>query len=435
MSADNGLIPRPPRDERIQVYVNNQKIVSTVSAMSGIGHAGDDPNPRPMTQVDLGQFADIHNRAVAPLRHEIPDAAVFPIWSTRQRVPLHRGVAVTPSHLWWFAREEDTVLLSDRQTHHYCSVSHIDRDAESIAFSDPWADSFFLKAGRNTLGISADGTRIGRTDFARAAVGLTCWDRLGLFDAYLQAFPDQAESAELRCRIGHAVLNIGSDRLLHKAVEHFDSARSLARASGNRDLELHAAARMYLAATAGFAVWKTAGVEPVAATLAALSNDAQKHDPALLLIEQLQPAELCRLAFCVSLIGRHDMAEAAATRAIDLEPGFEDGLWQRGTARFKQGRAADALADADHYLVLNDRTLPAARARKDALHPMDSVGASMLAAEVSEREQRRTAMLELGVSSAAHLKDAPRAVGYLRLLQALHPGREDVTQRLRLLGA
>jgi len=122
MSDDNGLMPRPPRDERIQVYLNNQATWSTFFALSGVAHAGDDPNPRQMTQVDLAKFADIHNHSVAPLRKEIPDAAVFPIWSTRQRVPLHRGVAVPPAHLWWFAREEDTVLLSDRQTHHYCSV-------------------------------------------------------------------------------------------------------------------------------------------------------------------------------------------------------------------------------------------------------------------------------------------------------------------------
>jgi tetratricopeptide (TPR) repeat protein len=435
MSADDGLGPRPPQDERIQAYVKNQATWSAIATISGLGYAGDDPNPRPMTQVDLGRFADVLNRSVAPLRQEIPDAAVFAIWSTRRRVPLRRGMAVPPEHRWWFARAEDTALLSDRQTHHFCSVSHVDRDAGLISFSDPWADRFFLKAGRNTLGISAEGTRISRADFARAAVGLTCWDRVGLFDAYLQAFPGQAESAELCCRIGHAVLNVGSDRLLPVAVKHFDRARALARASADRALELHAAARMYLAATAGFAVWKSAGVESMAETLAALSADARQYDTAQVLIEQLEPAELCRLAFCVSLVGRHDMAEAAATRALERDPAFEDGWWQRGTARFKQGRAADALADADHYLALSDRTLPVARTRHTALHPMDSVGASMLGAEVGEREQRRTAVLELAVSAAAHLNDAPRALGYLRLVHALHPGREDVVQRLSLLGA
>ena len=435
MNADDGLIPRPPRDERIRVYIENQSLWSTFLQMTGPGYAGDEANPRPMTPVDLGQSARIHDRVVAPLRKEIPDTAVFPIWSARRRVPLHRGVAVPSAHLWWFAAEEDVVLLSDRQTHHYCSISHIDRDAQTIAFADPWSDRFFLQAGRNTLGICADGTQIGRADFARAAVGLTCWDRLGLFDAYLQAFPAQAESAELRCRIGHAVLNIGSDRLLPCAVEHFDRARTLARAAGDRELELHAAARMYLAATAGFAVFKAAGVEPVAAAMAALSRDAQRHDEAPALIEQLRPEELCRLAFCAGLINRHDMAEAAAARAIEVDPDFEDGWWQRATARFRQGRIAEALADADQYLVLNDRTLPVARARRAALHPMDSVGASELGAEVGEREQRRTAVLELAVSAAAQGKDAPRAIAYLRLLQALHPGREDVVQRLRMLGA
>ena len=81
------------------------------------------------------------------------------------------------------------------------------------------------------------------------------------------------------------------------------------------------------------------------------------------------------------------------------------------------------------------RTLAAARARRQALHPLDSVGASMLAAEVGEREQRRGAVLELAASAAAHLKDEPRAIGYLRRLESLHPGREDVARRLGPPGA
>jgi tetratricopeptide (TPR) repeat protein len=435
MTADDGLRPRPPRDERMQAYVSNSLTMQVLLTLNSPGYAGNDPNPRPMTNVDLGQSAEISDRVTAPMRREIPDSAVFPIWSTRRRVPLDRGVAVPPEHLWWFAEPGDVALLSDRQTHHFCMISHVDADTQTIAFADPWPDQFFLQAGRNTLGIAANGTQISRADFARVAVGIERWDRLTLFDAYLQAFPAQAATAEMRCRLGHSVLNIGSDRLLPAAAEHFGRARDLARAVGDEALALHAAARLWLVGTAGHAVYAAAGVPPVAAALAALAGDAQRQYAPRTLIEQLRPAELCRLAFCAGHIGRHDLAEAAAARAIEVEPAFEDGWWQRASARFSQGRAAEALQDVDRYLELNDRSLPAARLRQQGLHPLDSVAASQLGAEIGEREQRRTGVLELAVSAAAALQDAPRAISYLRLLHALHPERDDVVQRLRLLGS
>jgi tetratricopeptide (TPR) repeat protein len=418
----------------MQAYVSNSLTMQTLMILNAPGYAGDHPNPRPMTPVDLGQSAEISDRTTAPMRREIPDSAVFPIWSKRQKVPLHRGVAVPPAHLWWFAEAGDVALLSDRQTHHYCTISHVDVDAQTIAFADPWHEQFFLRAGRNTLGIAADGTQISRADFARAAVGIERWDRLSLFEAYMEAFPEQAASAEFRCRLGHAVLNIGSDRLLPVAATQFLQACELARAAGDEALALHAAARLFLAATAGHAVYSRAGLDEPAKALAAMSAGAQQGYSTRVLIEQLRPNELCRMAFCASHIDQHDAAEAVATRAIEVDPSFEDGWWLRASARFKQGRAAEALQDVEQFLAHNDRSLPAARARRQAVHPMDTIAASQLDYEIGEREQRRTAVLELAVSAAAHLRDAPRTVRYLRLLQELHPGREDVAERLKMLG-
>ncbi|RZT95285.1 tetratricopeptide repeat protein [Rivibacter subsaxonicus] len=434
MNADDGLLPRPPRDPRLQVYVDNGKLWSTMFALGGVGHAGSSPNPRPMTRVDLGEMAEISRRAYSPLRNEMPDLSVFPIWSRQRRLPLERGVAVPARHLWWFAEAGDTALLSDRETHHYTEIGTIDRDAGWISFADPWADEFFLQAGRNTLGIEAQGTRISRGDFERAAVGINRLDRLSLFEAYLQAFPAQADSAEFLCRLGHAVLDIPSDRLLPVAAGHFDRARRLARAAGEAEVAADAEARLFMSAMAGHAVYTAAGQQPVAEAMKALLADLQREQSPETLVARLRPTELCRLAFCVANIGRHDMAEAAASRAIEVDPAFEDGWWLRGTARFKQGRAAEALEDADRYLTLNDGSLAVARLRDQQRHHLDSIAGSQLGQEISEREQRRTMVLELAVSAAAYLKDAPRAIGYLRLLQALHPERDDVTQRLRLLG-
>jgi tetratricopeptide (TPR) repeat protein len=428
-------IRRPARDPRIQPYLDNGLTISTVFSLGTSGYAGDDPNPRPMTPVNLFEMARIADRAVAPLRREVPDAAFFPIWSTRVRSALDHGLAVPPDHLWWFVEPGDTVLLSDRITHHFTTAGHVDRNSDTISFVDPWPNDFFLQDGRNTLGIESEGTRITRTEFAKATIGIATWDRLSLFDAYLQAYPGQAASAEVQCRLGYVILAIGSDRLTPPAAMRFSMARDLARQAGDAKLELASAARLYLSAMCGHAVMTSAGQQPLAEAMAGLLRDLHaSHSPAEL-AAQLKPQELARLAFCVSQVGRHDTAEAASSRAIELDPAFDEGYWLRGAARFHQGRIAEALADADQFLDINTRAMAELSQRRSTIHPSNNIAIGQTDAALTERMHRRTAVLELAVSAAAHAKDLHRAVKYLRLLQTLHPDRTDVTQRLAAIEA
>ena len=426
-------IPRPARDPRIKPYIDNRLTILTVFKRGG--YAGDDPNPRPMTPVDLFEMARIEDQAAAPLRREVPDSAVFPIWSTRVRSALDKGLAVPPEHLWWFVEPGDTVLLSDRVTHHFTNAGHVNRDAGTISFADPWPEDFFLQDGRNTLGIEAVGTRIRQAEFAKAAVGIATWDRLSLFEAYLQAYPAQAASAEVQCRIGHAILTIGSDRLMPMAAMRFSVAQDLAQQAGNSELALASAARLYLSAMCGHAVMTSAGLQDVAAAMAGLLRDLHASHPPEELVAQLRPQELTRLAFCVSHVGRHDMAEAASARAIALDPEFEDGYWLRGTARFKQGRPVEALADVEAFLDINDRAMAALRVRRTTIHPSNNIAITQTETALAECVHRRTAVLELAVSAAAYAKDLGLAAKYLHLMQALHPDRADVASRLRAIEA
>ena len=421
-------IARPPRDPRIQPYIQNSQMWSV---FLGFGeYAGNDPNPRPMTPVNLTDMARILDQSVAPLRREIPDAAYFAIWSTRTRSALDAGLAVPPEHLWWFVEPGDTVLLSDRITHHFTSAGYVDRDVGTISFADPWPEDFFLKEDRNTLGIAAVNTQITREEFTKAAVGLATWDRLPLFDAYLQAYPSQAQSAAVHCRIGHAILAIGSDRLTPSAAMRFSKAYDLAQAAGDGELERACAAPLYLSAMCGHAVMASTGIEDVAAAMAGLLRDLHRRHSAEELAMQLNPKELARLAFCVSHVGRHDMAEAASTRAMTLEPGFEDSYWLRATARFKQGRAQDAFGDVETFLDINERDMAELKRQRSATHSANNIELRRIDGGMAERVHRRTAVLEVAVSAAVYLKDLDLAAKYLRLLQTLYPDRTDVTMRL-----
>jgi tetratricopeptide (TPR) repeat protein len=425
-------VKRPARDPRIQPYIDNTLMMLI---FRGGGYAGDELNPRPMTPVDLAEMARISDQSVAPMRREIPDAAFFPIWSTRVRSALDKGLAVPPEHLWWFVEPGDTVLLSDRVTHHFTNAGHVDRDSDMISFADPWPEDFFLKDGRNTLGIEAAGTCIKRAEFAKAAVGIATWDRLSLFETYLKAYPAQAASAEVQCRIGHAILTIGSDRLTPMAAMRFSMAYDLAQQAGNSELALASAARLYLSAMCGHAVMTSVGLQDVAAAMAGLLRDLHSNHSPEELVEQLRPQELTRLAFCVSHIGRHDMAEAASTRAIELDPAFEDGYWLRGTARFKQGRPVEALADVEAFLDINERAMATLRLRRSTTHPNNNIAINQTETALAERVRTRTAVLELAVSAAAYAKDLRLAAKYLHLLQALHPARADVAPRLEAIEA
>lgn len=424
---------RPARDDHIQPYIDNMMLTATMLTFGAQGHPSDDPNPRPMTNIDLAESAALEDQSVAVMRRTIPDSAVFPIWSSRRRVALDKGLAVPPDHLWWFATPGDTVLLSDRVTHHYTRVGVVDRAASTISLMDPWPDQFFLQEGRNTLGICARGTVITRADYARAVVGINTWDRLSLFDAYLEAFPEQAMSAEVQCRIGYAIMTIGREILTPRAAVHFALARQLAERAGNSALELEAAARVFCAGSCGYASMQVEGNAAAGQQMHALVSAVfTRHGPNALMA-QLRAHELCRMACSAGRVNEFAGAEAAATRAIALDPDFEDGYWLRAMARVNTGRPREALDDIETVVALNDRALAKLDARDRATHHRDVVALQQIAAQRAERRDRRTTVLDLGIIAARHLGDAKATLGYLRQLAQLHPAREDVQQQLRVV--
>jgi hypothetical protein len=398
---------RPPRPPQIEPYVQNQATFSTLMVLNPMRHASQEANPRPMTPVDLALSARLADRGAAAMRRELPDSGVFPIWSRRRQVPLRDGLTVPAEHLWWFVATEDTVLLSDRVTHHYVNISYIDEAGLTIAFGDPWADEFFLQAGRNTLGIEAQGTRITRADFERAAVGLHTWDRLTLFDAYFEAHPEQGATADAQVRVGHLTLGLGSDSLAPQAAVRFARALESAAKGGDQALGRHAAACLFLAAVCGQSIAESMRHQPLIQAMNGFIRMAQGFAPAAALLVELQPQELARMAFAALRVKQPRAALSWCSVALERDARFEDSYWLRAQAYAALGDATAATKDVEQFLALNTANVEDLERRLGAAHPDASIELSQLRHDLAERQDRRQRVLEIQRS----LGSAGRASG------------------------
>ena len=89
------------------------------AVLVGMRYAGEDSDARPLPHSPLSEFKR-RCAANAPFGSgPVPDALYFAFYADRYRVPPEDAITVPADHLWWLASEQDTVLLSDRVTHHY----------------------------------------------------------------------------------------------------------------------------------------------------------------------------------------------------------------------------------------------------------------------------------------------------------------------------
>lgn len=344
---------RPLRQKDMLHYIKNMQIWEHIfSQCGGIGHASTAADPRPMENMSLYDLRAEFERVSGAIRQEIPKALWIVFWSNRYKIPIEQGLSVPPETLWWVAQETDTALLSDGFTHHYTSVGKIDQSSQTISFSDPWPDEFFLQAGRNVLGIESNKCTVTRADFERAAIGVLTWDTVELLDAYFDAFGDQASCAIQRLRAGHAIMAAGPEYLASYATKHFFVAAHLADLANDEELAVSAIARAWLGAKCALAAATREGDQLAVIFLEKWLGMALSRAPEVDLMRQLTPDELCRLAHNAGQMGQLQIAEAAASLAIDKYPGFEDAYRLRAITRLHSDPAA-AAADASQALDLN----------------------------------------------------------------------------------
>jgi hypothetical protein len=64
----------------------------------------------------------------------VPDALHFAFYPDSYGDPPGKGILIPREHFWWLAMSQDSVLLSDRITHHYTEIATVDRANERVFF-------------------------------------------------------------------------------------------------------------------------------------------------------------------------------------------------------------------------------------------------------------------------------------------------------------
>lgn len=421
---------RPPRDQRLQPYLQNQAMWGAMLSLVGMRYAGEDSDARPLPQTPLSEFKRRCAANAPSGSGPVPDALYFAFYADRYRVPPEDAITVSADHLWWLASEQDTVLLSDRVTHHYTTVGRVDRERGRIGFQDNWPDDFFLRAGRNTLGIEADGLSVSKAEFQRVIVGLVTWDTPLLAQHYFSAFPGQRDNSDVLLRFGLALLDAEADQLAPAAATLFLQAMQVAERRQAPEMAAAAARQAYVAAACGGSAAFAAQDKKTFEAVQAMLKVVLAHRGRDAIEAALSPRELTRLGNAAGKAREFNGALRVLDRAIDKDATFEDAYWLRASARIQTGDAAAAAADALQAIRLNDGGLARLQAERAAIDPRGRWELSWKDRQIGGRRERRESELSTlllartglgdfkGAREAAQAMIAMRpdaALGYLKL--------------------
>jgi len=427
VAAPSQLAYRPPRDARLAPYLQNQAMWGVLTVLGGgLPYAGDEPNPRPLPQTTLYDFKRRVAASAPSGQGPVPDALYFAFYSDKYRVAPEKAITVPAEHLWWLAASQDTVLLSDRRTHHYTEIAEVDREQERISFHDLWPDNFFLLPGRNTLGIAArrdPGLSISKAEFLRVVTGLVTWDTPRLVQHYFAAFRDRRGDRDALVRFGFALLDAEADELAPMAADLFAEAARLAAAAGSREDAERAAQQAYLAATCGAYRAASGGNRAALAAMQAVLQTviAAYGRPAL--EAGLLPRELARLGNAAGHARDFKQARAVLDLAVAKDTAFEDGYWLRASAALQDGEPAGAAADAERALELNDAELAKLAAERAAIDPRGRWELQWKDGQIGGRRARRASELAVLLNARLGLGDFARARAAAAALVDLQPGK------------
>jgi tetratricopeptide (TPR) repeat protein len=422
-SAQADLAARPPRDSRLEPYLQTIATYRTLFTLAGMTHAGAEENPRPLPQTSLYDFKR-HCAAGAPSgRGPVPDALYFAFYSAHYRVAPELAITVPAEHLWWLASDGDQVLLSDRATRHYTSVASVDREEKRVYFYDPWPDEFFLLPDRNTFGIAArssPGLNVSKEEFLRVLVGLVTWDTPKLVQHYLAAFPDQRKSHDTLIRFGFALLDPEADLFAPMAAILFLDAARVAPDDAARDM---AARQAYLAAACGAYFANARGDRQTFAAMESLLRDVMSAHGRAALDAGLSARELTRLGDAAGNAGDHAGARAIFDRAIAKDPEFENAYRSRAVARAAGGDAVGAADDAARAIELNNVALERLLAARAAIDPRGHWELQHKDGEIGDLRERRMSELAILVNACVALREFAQARDAARTLIELCPNQ------------
>ena len=137
-------------------------------------------------------------------------------YSSHYATKFKQVMSVPSEHLWCILRPGDVVLLSDGITHHYTLIYDVDRVRNHMRILDPWPAKFFLKNGKNGLGIAAKEVltksdlrpsgiihfELSRDDLLRTLVSVSTYDDGKLLTAYWGMYQTSANQPEVNLAAG-----------------------------------------------------------------------------------------------------------------------------------------------------------------------------------------------------------------------------------------
>jgi hypothetical protein len=418
------LHDRPPRDPRLQPYLDSQAMWGVMFALIGMPHAGSEPEPRPLPQTTLYDFKRRLAAAAPTGSGPLPDALHFAFYPDTYSVPPEKGILIPREHFWWLAMSQDPVLLSDRITHHYTEISRVDRVNERVSFYEYWPEDFFLLPGRNAFGIEArsdPGLSVSKAEFLRAIAGLVTWDRPQLVATYFAAFPEKRQDHDALLRFGYALMDAEADELASWAADLFAEAVRLAGKAGDNERAEIAARQAYLAGTCGFYFASGRKDEATARVMQAILQAVMPLYGETRLQTDLRPPELARLANSAGQARDFKRVRAALDLAIDKDADFEDAFWLQAAARLQEGDNSAAAKDAERALTLNQAELKRLADERAAIDPRGEWELKWKDAQIGGRRKRRESELATLMQASVQLREFDQAREAAREIVELEP--------------
>jgi tetratricopeptide (TPR) repeat protein len=271
-------------------------------------------------------------------------------------------------------RPADTVLLTDRITHHYTIVLGVDPEKQEVELSD--SEDSFLIEGRNEAGVKArlvrsesgkgPFVRITFAEFGRVVIGLLSLSGPKFADRYFEIAPGAKSDLATQLALAFTMLYAG-DSFIIDAQGHFHEAVRLADAAGNAEGKRSAASRLtlciLLARSQTVLRIRAAKDEAQRQTLiASLDKGALvlreleakhgfKQDD---LLKELSDAELFRLGLAAMAINLYPTAAGHFNDVIGKNPKHVPAYIQRARAKGYLKDFQGAVDDATVALELID---------------------------------------------------------------------------------
>jgi tetratricopeptide (TPR) repeat protein len=325
--------------------------------MQGVPYPGAE-NPREMPRTSL---ADFRNGVQKKIRSAKVDWLFFAFQSDKYYSNDSSVISAGADIILCLAAPGDTVLLSDRKTHHYTSIARIDRQVGHVYISDQRPERIFLKEGLNKVGIKAviDGKfiRITHDEFRRVIVGLVTNDTIQLAEQYFQMNPPAKQDPMVYLAFAQTASGTGSQRFREPAIRLLEQGLVVATQASQKAQQVRIASKLHhLLLLSTYEAQKEGKLSDVQA-LSQRAQALEEHYSTNSLFDENTAQEFRQLGDALTNIGDYRKAIQFFDSAIWRDSSYEEAFLHRGMVKRLQGALDPAIADLSQALRLNDAAL------------------------------------------------------------------------------